>query len=290
LITVSGSSTEITEIHSMKKFIVALDGLKLSESSIQTAIQLTKQHQAHLVGVFLDDFTRNSFSVADALQQKNMEELVQKDQLLRDTAVKLFEEKCQAQKVNFTVRRDKNFAIQDLLRESIYADLLVISADETFTRFEEPAPTRFLRDLLSEVQCPVIVTHHNVQPLEKVVMLYDGAPSSVYAIKMFTSTLSAAKLLPTEVVTVKGPEDDSHLPENKLMKEFMKRHSPDAVFTILKGEPEASILEQLKHENETTLIVLGAYQRSNVSRWFRSSMADLLLKELKSPLFIAHNK
>lgn len=274
----------------MKKIIVALDGLKLSDSSIQTAIQLSKQHQAHLVGVFLDDFTRNSFDVAQALQQNNMQAMIEKDQHLRDTAVKLFEEQCQAQKLNYTVRRDKNFAIQDLLRESIYADLLVISADETFTRFPEEPPTRFIRDLLADVQCPVLISPLRAQPLDKVVMLYDGAPSSVFAIKMFTSVLSITRLLPTEVITVKGPEDDSHLPENKLMKEFMRRHSPDAVFTVLKGEPEQAILDKLKAENESTLIVLGAYQRGTVSRWFRSSMADLLLKQLKCPLFIAHNK
>ena len=274
----------------MKKIIVALDGLKLSDSSMQTAVELSKQHHAHLVGVFLDDFTRNTFSVAEAIQQDTMDELLKKDQHLRDTAVKIFEEKCQAQKVNYTIHRDKNFAIQDLLRESIYADLLIIAADETFSRFAEAPPTRFIRDLLSDVQCPVLIMPQVTRELEKVVMLYDGAPSSVFAIKMFTTTLSITKLLPTEVITVKGPEDDSHLPENKLMKEFMKRHSPDAMFTVLKGEPEAAILEKLKTENESTLIVLGAYQRGTVSRWFRSSMADLLLKELKCPLFIAHNK
>lgn len=272
----------------MKKIIVALDGLKLAESSMETAVQLTRQHQAHLVGVFLDDFTHNSFDVAVALQQNNMQELIRKDEHLRDTAVKLFEEKCQAEKVPFSVHRDKNFAIQDLLRESIYADLLVVAAEDTFSRFEETPPTRFTRDLLADVQCPVLITRKGMQQPEKIVMLYDGAPSSVFAIKMFCSTLSVTKQLPTEVITVKGPADDSHLPENKLMKEFMKRHSPNAVFTVLKGAPEQAITELLKTKNGNTLVVLGAYQRGTVSRWFRSSMADLLLKEVKCPLFIAH--
>jgi hypothetical protein len=33
-----------------------------------------------------------------------------------------------------------------------------------------------------------------------------------------------------------------------------------------------------------------AYGRSAVSRWFRESMADLLMQTLPFPLFIAHNK
>jgi hypothetical protein len=37
-------------------------------------------------------------------------------------------------------------------------------------------------------------------------------------------------------------------------------------------------------------VVLGAYQRSEVSRWFKTSMADILMRELNVPMFIAHNK
>ncbi|MGX5817146.1 universal stress protein [Chitinophaga lutea] len=274
----------------MKKIIVALDGLRLSDSSIQTAITLTHQHQAHLVGVFLDDFTRNSFSIEEAMATDRFEELSKKDQQLRDGSVKVFEERCQQGKINFSVHRDKSFAIQDLLRESIYADLLVIASDETFTRFVEPAPTRFIRDLLAEVQCPVLVTPAEARPFQHVVMLYDGAPSSVFAIKMFTNTLPLVRDLPTEVITVRQGADSTHIPENKLMKEFMKRHSPNAAFTVLQGDPEQEILQHLRDVDESTLIVLGAYQRGNVSRWFRTSMADLLMKTRNCPLFIAHYK
>lgn len=38
------------------------------------------------------------------------------------------------------------------------------------------------------------------------------------------------------------------------------------------------------------LVVLGAYRRNELSRWFKTSMADTLMKELDTPLFIAHNK
>jgi len=44
----------------MKKFIAAFDGLKFCESTSEYAISLAKQTRAHLVGVFLDDFTHHS--------------------------------------------------------------------------------------------------------------------------------------------------------------------------------------------------------------------------------------
>ncbi len=273
----------------MKKIIVALDGLKLSDSSVQTAVALCAREKAHLVGVFLEDFTHNSFSIATAMETNDLEVRMEKDKQVRDNAVKEFESACQSGGVNFTIRRDKSFALPDLLRESIYADLLIIAADETFTRFPEAPPTRFIRDLLSEVQCPVLIAPLKWQPLEKTAMLYDGAPSSVFAIKMFTSILPETNKLPATVITVRG-DDNHHVPENQLMKEFMKRHHPGAEYEVLQGDAENAILDQLMKTDSRTLVVLGAYQRSTVSRWFKASMADLLMKSVPCALFIAHNK
>jgi hypothetical protein len=46
----------------------------------------------------------------------------------------------------------------------------------------------------------------------------------------------------------------------------------------------------LRNHKENELVILGAYRRSELSRWFKTSMADTLMKELDTPLFIAHNK
>jgi nucleotide-binding universal stress UspA family protein len=98
------------------------------------------------------------------------------------------------------------------------------------------------------------------------------------------------KHLDIEVIAVNPMNSSLHLPDNKLMKEFMKRHYPKVKYTILKGWAEDEIIRYLHQISEDVLVVMGAYQRSTVSRWFRESMADILMKEVKFPLFIAHNK
>jgi len=80
------------------------------------------------------------------------------------------------------------------------------------------------------------------------------------------------------------------LPDNKLMKEFMKRHYPKAEYIVLKGSPEDEIIRHLLRDKRDPMIVLGAYRRGRLSRLFRASMADHLVHHLKMPLFIAHNK
>ncbi len=279
----------------MKKIIVAFDGLKFSESTKDYAIYLAKRINAHLVGVFLDDFTYHSYSFPDVVGfgnkwEEKIDDINAEDEERRKRSVYLFEDACQAAGLHYSVHRDKNIAYQELIHESIYSDLLIIHSHETFTHFTEPAPTRFLRDVLSDVQCPVIVVPYVYKPISKVILLYDGDPSSVHAVKMLSYIFPNLKHLDTEVLSVKNEKQSMHLPDNRLMKEFMKRHFPDAKYQVEKGDPEEQITIYLETQGEEVLVVLGAYDRSRVSRWFKKSMADHLLANVNVPLFIAHNK
>lgn len=280
----------------MKKIIAAIDGLKYSESTVEYAVELARQTNSHLVGVFLDDQTYHSYKIYDLIHNKERvtEEVIEKceyeDRENRTIAADQFRFACETAGLNYSAHHDRNIAIHELLHESIYADLLVIGAKETFTQYEENRPTHFIRDLLTNVECPVLVVPEKFQQIEKVVLLYDGEPSSVYAIKMFSYMFPSLKEKETEVISVKTVNQDMHVPDNRLMKEFMKRHFPQAAYTVLKGLPDIEIVNHLKCKTQHELIVLGAYQRNMVSRWFRPSMADALMQELQTPLFIAHNK
>lgn len=279
----------------MKKIIAAIDGLKYSESTASYAVYLAKQMNAHLVGIMLDDFTYTSYKIYDLVSEGEPigEKRIKwddKDKETREESTARFENACQKAGVNYSVHHDRNIAMQELLHESIYADLLIINSRETLTHYQENAPTRFVRELLSEVQCPVLVVPDRAKPIEDIVLLYDGGPTSVYAIKTFSYLLPSLKHLDTEVISVKDLNLSLHVPDNHLMKEFMKRHYPKATYTVLKGMPETEIVNHLRANEKNALIVLGAYRRGAVSRWFRTSMADILLQDLRMPLFIAHNK
>lgn len=280
----------------MKKFIAAFDGYKFSESTLDYTIYLASQANAHVVGVFLDDSVYHTYGYKELISfegtdlDKAIHDWNEGDRSLRDESVKLFEHACQTEGIKYSIHRDRNVPLQELIHESIYADLLIVNSKETFNNIKEGFPSRFLRDLLSDVQCPVLLIPNQFSPFERLTILYDGEPASVYAIKMFSYLLSEFKNLDTDVLSVRSEENTLHLPDNRLMKEFMKRHFPKAEYHVYKGLPEDQIISALHHQNETSLVVLGAYQRSRVSRWFRPSMVDALVKHINLPLFIAHNK
>jgi hypothetical protein len=279
----------------MNKIIAAIDGLNLSRSCIQYAIELTNQSRGHLTGAFLDDFTYHSYKIhqlvgPEGVSEETLQALEDEDVSKREQSVAIFEELCQHAGISYSIHRDRNIATRELLHESIFGDLLVIDKKETLSHYDQPFPTRFIRDLLTNVQSPVLLVPKKYKPVEKVILLYNGDPASVYAIKMFNYILPSFFSLPTEVLSIKSEKESLHLPDNRMMKEFMKSHYPKALYTLLKGNAEEEIVEYLRHIKENALIVLGAYQRGMVSRWFKPSMADILMRELNFPLFIAHNK
>jgi hypothetical protein len=280
----------------MKKMLAAFDGLKFSTGTRDYAISLAKENDGHLVGLFLEDLAYHSYRIYDLVTEEGggldtrRKRLDKKDSKIRATAVANFENSCKKAGIAYSIHKDRNIAIQELLRESIYADLIIIDGNETLSHHPENLPTTFIRHLLQDVQCPVLIVPNKYKPVDQLILLFDGEPSSVHAIKMMSYTLPSLITLPVEVVTVRTSDQEIHLPDNKLMTEFMKRHFPSATYTPLKGLAETEILKYLKKQKGHPMVVLGAYRRGKVSRWFRASMADILMKEVNFPFFIAHNK
>jgi nucleotide-binding universal stress UspA family protein len=280
----------------MKKFLAVFDGFKLSETTLNYGIQLSKVNDAHLIGVFLDEFIYRDYNLYHILLNNDkpevlVKELNAKDQKKRDDAVEVFNETCKNAGINYSVHRDKSVALQELLHESMFADLILINEEETFARIKENAPTTFIKDLLGDVQCPVVVLPNNFENIDNIVMLYDGSPSSLHAIKMFSYLFGNLVHLPIEVISVIDYHERSkEVPDALLLKECMELRFQNVTYTVHKGNPNEKIIEALVNHKANRLVVLGAYRRTDLSRWFKMSMADLLIEELSTPLFIAHNK
>ena len=278
----------------MLKYIAAFDGLKYSLATRDYAIHLSRQAYAHLVGVFLDDTTYTSYKIYEMISEKGVteeriQELEKLDAEKRKQAANDFETVCNAEGMVCDVHHDEQVALQELIHESLFADLLIIDRKETLTHYEEAIPTRFTRDLLTEAHCPVLLVPSVYQPAEQILLLYDGTPDSIYALRMFSYVCSAIKYLPTTLVHV--AEQGNKSPADAiLLKEFLKRHFPAATLHLLRGNAEMAILQFLTAQTATSLVVLGAYGRGNISRWMRPSMADRLLEQFELPLFIAHRK
>ena len=90
----------------MKKIIAAFDGLRFSESTLEYAIYLSKQYNAHIVGVFLSESTRVSYTIYELMVEQSVSgaavenEIKKSDAVTMNESIKMFELACAASKIN----------------------------------------------------------------------------------------------------------------------------------------------------------------------------------------------
>ena len=282
----------------MKKVILALDGLRMSESAIAFAAYYAKTFDAYIVATFLEEAAYYSQPIGhdiwwpyySAAEAKKVLEVSRKDEEIRNESVKNLRDALESKGVPYTIHKDRYIALHALLLESHFADMVIIDADASFSNFEKSRPSHFIRNLLSEAGCPVLLVPKKFRPFERFVFAYDGSPSAAFAIRQFTYLFTKKETHEVEIVTVTGEKHTTHIPHHNLLKELLKRKYDNVLLSVLKPKKEENaLLNHLKTENKNCLVVMGAYKRSALSMWMHHSTADVLIRELKAPLFIAHH-
>ncbi len=201
--------------------------------------------------------------------------------------IRHFKEACISRGINANFHRDRGRPLDEIIQESRYADLLVIDAETSFAADREYVPTRLVKDVLGDAECPVIIAPVDFEGIEKIIFTYDGQASAVFAIKQFTYLFPELEQQPVYVVTV----DSGHAPhaEDKYhMKEWLNSHYHQVEFIERTGSTKPELLEYLLF-NKNAIIVMGAYGRSALSNLFKPSHATSVLRLISQPVFITHH-
>ena len=70
-------------------------------------------------------------------------------------------------------------------------------------------------------------------------------------------------------------------------KEWLKDHYSDLQFEAVKGKTNYKLFDYL-FQRKNMFLVMGAYGRNPLSEFFKRSRADLLIRTITQPIFIAH--
>jgi|ERR1043165_3151188 nucleotide-binding universal stress UspA family protein len=276
----------------MNKILAVFDGTLYSESASKYAMELARKTKAHLVGAFIHDLRYVNYTYAYAWDQPvfdlgDIEKTAKEDQDRIKTSIELFKSDCAAQGIRSSVHMDKGIPLQEVIHESVFADVAVVDAETGFFSFSESAPSAFLKDLLADSHCPVMIVPHQYHDFRKIILCYDGSPSCVYAMKMFAYLFPDLHNLGTSVVSV-NKNSSNHLKDGSKLKEMIRQHFVEANYEVLNGKPEEELLNFLKLEGDGAIVVMGAYGRNTLSRLFHQSLSNRVIKELKLPVFITH--
>jgi nucleotide-binding universal stress UspA family protein len=276
----------------MQKILLAIDGITPNANALNFASFLARLSRSKVTGVFLENaeadeelvvyqayetgyLNRKAGKKDHAVEKENVEKHIEQ-----------FKEACESQSVRYSIHRDIGVPAKKIIAESRYADVMVVSAETSFTKNFEGVPPEFVKEVLKDSECPVIIAPESFDSIDEIVFTFNGSKSAVFAIKQFCYLFPQLEDKKVTVIEIED-EDLCSADEKEKFKEWLSSHYSSIGFEVLKGDTESELLAYLLRK-KNIFIVMGAYGRSTVSQFFKHSRADLLIKTITQAIFITH--
>lgn len=276
----------------MEKILYVTDAVQLNIKCLDFACFLCNLTHSRLTGVFLENLENETRSrkalqaaaVGTRLYGKTRREV---KEIYCEDNIQHFKEACEVRDVCCNVHHDRGVPLLEVIAESRYADLIIIDANTSFTEERQGAPTGFVRDVLKQSECPVVIAPESFEGIEEIIFTYDNSRSAAFAIRQFTQLFPELRNRKATILSVMAP-GSSNIDKYKL-KEWLKDHYDDIEFVIIEDRRTRTRLLEYLLEKSNAFVVMGAYGRSLPSNIFSPSHGRPVVGTISHPVFIAHN-
>ena len=202
--------------------------------------------------------------------------------------ISTFEKGVKHAKIRYQIYNNFKITAHELIKQTTYADLLILSYEIFFNHVTRKKDTSLLYQILKGSRCPVMIVPENIQPIKNIILTYDGKESSVFAIRAFSNLFDfAVKDKITTILTV-SPSADEEISNEKLLMELVKEHFRNVGLQLLTGYSTSKEILNFAESVENPLVTMGAYGRSTISNLIIPSVARRIIEDQRIPLLIAH--
>ncbi|HEV8508308.1 MAG TPA: universal stress protein [Chitinophagaceae bacterium] len=274
----------------MEKILLVIGENELNMPALDFACYLGRLTHSTITGIILESVqkpiltTAGSTSIDGKVEEPSSNDTRQRSSI--EATLSRFKRACENRSVHCTVHCDSGIPAEEIIYESRFADLIVVDAATSFRRNFEGRPTEFVKDVLKDAECPVIIAPESFYGLSEIVFTYDGSKSSAFAIKQFAYLFP--ELDDKKVVLLQVNEEGEWTEDEKQRwTEWLINHYSVIDFQALKGGVNDKLFDYL-FGRKNCMVVLGAYGRNTVSRFFKTSHADRIIKTMTLPIFISH--
>ncbi len=269
----------------MEKILLALDAAKADTGALEFASWLATLTSSKVTGVFLENPAEERAEEIRPVLQGTATGYTPGPEG-RSQNILFFTGACQRRSTRYSVHTDNGDPVKELIKESRFADVLVLDPETSFSRKPEAVPTSFARNILKDIECPVIIAPESFEGIEEIIFTYDGSKSSMFAIKQFCYLFPQLDEKKVTLLQVTESEMVPHANQENL-KEWLCAHYNSIGFVTLAGFPTTELLAYLIRK-ENAIVVMGAYGRTTFPAVFAHSHADPLIRTLGQAIFIAH--
>jgi nucleotide-binding universal stress UspA family protein len=276
----------------MEKLLLAVDNDPVDENAVDFACHLARLTQSRLTGIFLNEpvtepeVVIESQRVAHGVTSITIAEFDQESEQAaqHEENIAIFREWAERSGVSFNVYLDKGVPVTELSYETRYADMLLMSAD-TFSQGDEPIPSAFVKQLIHDSACPVILTPESFERIDNIFFCYDGSKSSLFAIKQFAYLFPQLRSQRVKVISLAAERPQPT--EQARVTQWLGYHYSDVEW-IAQGAEAAEALFHYLLKKRDDFVVMGAYGHGLLTSFFEPDYETGTIHTTSLPIFIAH--
>lgn len=273
----------------MKQVLFISAGQEFPQGPFAFLKMMQQDERTHATALFFKPIDYASLAAATVSTQiRPLLELEEKEKETIAVHKAHFARQCEQHHISYTIHANDAEWQQDLLiKESRFADLIIISGELFFADAADAQPNHYLHEALHHAECPVIVVPENFRAVQHLFLAYDGSRESLYALKQFCYLFPQLTSLPAEMIYLKDDESNT-IPDLDHFKQYSRLKFECLGHSKLHFKP-ADYLAAWLSEKQQGLLVTGAFGRSSLSYLARPSFADTIIRDHQVPIFIAHH-
>lgn len=278
----------------MRKLLLATGCLQPQKATLDFACYLAKLTKSKLTGVFMETLKHKDVLVTSMKNDKlNME--IKSDTGMPENEntrahceqlIQQFKDACISRETTFVTHRDRGMPWDELVLECRYADVVITDANFTINERHDGLSQHYLKKMLHEAECPVIIAPHQFDQIDEIVFTYDGSSSAVYAIRQFIHLFPELKDKKATVLEIRT-DHEQNANEHHRLKEWLSIYFNTVAFVSLQGNSRNRLMEYFLGR-QNIIAVMGGFGRNKWSRLLAPSNSGPIVKLLNIPLFIAH--
>jgi hypothetical protein len=274
----------------MRKILLAFDGINFSRGAFDFARRMNLHSPILLTGVFLPQINyANIWSYAGtaAMSPMFIPMVEDEDATAIEQNIARFEALCDRNMIDYRVHRDfTDFALPALIKETRFADLLIIGSESFYENLGLNELNESVKDALHGSECPVLVVPEKFEFPQSNFLAYDGSDDSVFAIRQFAYLFP--ELCMNKTLLIYAREDAAkEIPDQRYIEELSVRHFPKLSLSKLEINPREFFMKWMARQ-KGAILISGAFNRSVFSVMFKKSFVTDVIRDHKLPVFVAH--
>lgn len=272
----------------MKQLLFVCAGKAFPRGAFNFLLSMRQNEPIEALGLFFSPIDTEAMVTVTQLPILGPYDRLQEEEREAIVANKaIFAKECDAHHIRYRIHtNDDQWDKNVLMKESRFADLILLSGELFFADINVRQPNSYLQEALHASECPILVIPEDYQQCDQLFIAYDGSRESLFAVKQFGYLFPQMTDLPSEIVYIRDEASDV-IPDLEHLKYYTRLHFCAVGFSKLHFKA-AQYFANWIGERKHVLLITGSYGRSAFSYVTKRSFAEQVIHDHKQPVFIAH--